>query len=145
LRERLGDLADLCRFFISRITPDPQVYLDEAQIRALQQYAWPGNVRELRNIIERAIMLRDGPQLLPASLIAQHRAHALHLPARDRASDLVTLREMEREHIRCALVCFDHNHSRAAQALGISRSTLLRKLKTMALPSTDAKPVADSN
>ena len=145
LRERLDDIADLCRFFISRITADPQVRLDEVQIRALQQYAWPGNVRELRNIIERAIMLRDGPQLLPASLIAQHRAHALHLPARGRASDLVTLREMEREHIRCALVCFDHNHSRAAQALGISRSTLLRKLKTMALPSTDAKPVADSN
>jgi DNA-binding NtrC family response regulator len=145
LRERLDDIADLCRFFISRITADPQVRLDEVQIRALQQYAWPGNVRELRNIIERVIMLREGPQLLPANLIAQHRAHVLHPSAMDCAYDLVPLKEMERQHIRSALVRFDHNHSRTAQALGISRSTLLRKLKTMALPSTDAKPVADSN
>jgi DNA-binding NtrC family response regulator len=145
LRERLGDIADLCRFFISRIAPDQQVYLDDAQIRALGQYAWPGNVRELRNIIERAIMLRDGPQLLPANLIGQHRGPGHQPPVPDHVHDLLPLREMEFQHIRRALVNFDHNHTRAAQALGISRSTLLRKLKTMAAPSTDAKPVADSN
>lgn len=145
LRERLGDIADLCRFFISRIIPDPQVHLDDAQIRALGQYAWPGNVRELRNIIERAIMLRDTPQLLPSNLIGQHRGPKHQPPALDRVRDLLPLREMEHQHIRRALVHFDHNHTRAAQALGISRSTLLRKLKTMAGLSTDANPVADSN
>lgn len=145
LRERLEDIADLCRFFISRIIPDPQVHLDDAQIRALEQYAWPGNVRELRNIIERAIMLRETPQLLPSNLIGQHRGPGHQPPALDRVRDLLPLREMEHQHIRRALVHFDHNHTRAAQALGISRSTLLRKLKTMAGLSTDANPVADSN
>jgi transcriptional regulator with PAS, ATPase and Fis domain len=144
LRERLGDIADLCRFFISRITPDPQVHLDEAQIRVLGQYTWPGNVRELRNIIERAILLRDGPQLLPANLIGRQGDHGRQQPAVDRAHDPLPLREMEHRHIRRVLVRFDHNHTRAAQALGISRSTLLRKLKSMASPSAAAKPAADS-
>ena len=60
LRERVADIPDLCRFFISRFTPDPAVRLSNEQIRIMQAYLWPGNVRELRNIIERALLLRNG-------------------------------------------------------------------------------------
>ena len=133
LRQRIDDLADLCRHFIAQIAPDQKITLAEDQIKAMQNYAWPGNVRELRNIIERAILLRKGPAIEPLRLVGQP------LPEYDGTSDLdgepepVTLMEVEKRHIARTLRLFEDNHTRSAKSLGISRSTLMRKIKSYGL------------
>ena len=71
LRERLADLTDLCRHFMRQIAPDRNIVLEDGQIAAMQSYGWPGNVRELRNIIERAILVRSGPGIVPARLLGR--------------------------------------------------------------------------
>jgi transcriptional regulator of acetoin/glycerol metabolism len=95
---------------------------------ALQAYPWPGNVRELRNVIERALVLGEGPQMilddLPPELL-----HARPVGARVQPSTIVPLAELERGAIEAALQATAGNKARAAALLGIDRTTLYRKLK----------------
>jgi len=133
LRQRISDLAELCRYFIAQIAPDQHIMLDEDQIGGMQNYSWPGNVRELRNIIERAILVRKGPAIEPLRLVGQTAmdpAQALN-PAGPPAVE--TLETVEKRHIAMTLKSLNGNHTRSANALGISRSTLMRKLKTYGL------------
>jgi DNA-binding NtrC family response regulator len=133
LRERLKDLPDLCRFFLSRIAPDQVIHLPEEQIRALQAYAWPGNVRELRNIIERAVLVRMDSRIEPAGLLSQHGIRCTPAQSHKPPEGIKTLQAMELEHIQRALCYFNDNHTHTAKALGVSRSTLMRKLKIYGL------------
>ena len=104
--------------------------------------AWPGNVREMRNVIERAMLLARGapalgPEHLPADLRKPGGAgggggggggsggERRHLP--------LTLADVERQHIERALRFHGGNRTRAAQELGISRATLINKIKVYAL------------
>ncbi len=130
LRERLEDLVELCRCFIDQIAHDHKIRLCGDEIRAMQSYAWPGNVRELRNVVERAILVRKGPDIHPSHLLRSSRTptSAVKMPQDD--SEIPTLKDLEENHIRRTLVRLENNHTRAAAALGISRSTLLRKMKT---------------
>jgi DNA-binding NtrC family response regulator len=133
LRQRIDDLAELCRHFISQIAPDQHILLAEDQIKGMRNYAWPGNVRELRNIIERAILVRRGPAIEPLRLVGQttmdpaENLNPSGLPA------VETLEAVEKRHIAMTLQHLDGNHTRTANALGISRSTLMRKIKTYGL------------
>ncbi len=97
---------------------------------------WPGNVREMRNVIERAMLLaRGAPTLGPEHLPADLRkaggtgggggGERRHLP--------LTLADVERQHIERALRFHGGNRTRAAQELGISRATLINKIKVYAL------------
>ncbi len=94
-------------------------------VELLCSYSWPGNVRELRNIIERAAILCDG-----GNISVGHLA----LPG-ERASQMAakTLSEVEKMHIANVLRLNDGNRTRAAQALGIARSTLNEKIKLYSL------------
>lgn len=94
-------------------------------LELLCSYSWPGNVRELRNIIERAAILCDG-----GNIAACH----LSLPG-ERASQkaLFTLSEVEKTHIANVLRLNDGNRTKAAQILGIARSTLNEKIKLFSL------------
>ena len=100
----------------------------------LKSYPWPGNVRELENVIERASHLVSGQMLLPEHL-PDHLLHISEKPStlendRDvRVSLDLTLEEVEETFIRKVLASLDGNRSQAAKMLGISRSTLQRKLK----------------
>ena len=93
---------------------------------ALQQYPWPGNIRELKNTIWRAAILADGQPIT--------REH-LGLPALDHSAAVFlrsspkSLAELEQTAIRDALTASDNNRTKAAQLLGIARSTLIEKLK----------------
>jgi len=132
LRERLKDIPDLCRFFISRIVPDSDVEMPDSETARLMGYHWPGNVRELKNVIERSIILRQGTVLRPSELLAGEKLNrSLSLPPHEtaEAQEVLSLSEVQKQHIRYALRKFAGNHTRAARALGISRSTLNRKLK----------------
>ena len=101
----------------------------------MQRYRWPGNVRELRNVVERALVLGDGPVLelddLPPEL--QHAAPA-GAPTGGVVVTPATVRplaELEREAIAAALEATGGNKARAAALLGIDRTTLYRKLKDL--------------
>ncbi len=135
LRERTDDIEPLVRFFadalgeamgrrIEDIAPDA--------LAGLNRYQWPGNVRELRNVVERALVLGDGPTLqlddLPPEML-----HAAPIepgaPPAVTPGTVRTLAQLEREAIAAALEATGGNKARAAALLGIDRTTLYRKLK----------------
>jgi transcriptional regulator with PAS, ATPase and Fis domain len=132
LRERTEDIAALCQFFLQDIAPDQNLVLPPEELAALCRYPWPGNVRELRNILERAILIRQDTTLRPSRLLAAPTMPANLQPAGSgptlATGPVATLAEMEQDHIAMVLGVCHHNHSHAAQVLGIARSTLLRKL-----------------
>jgi transcriptional regulator with PAS, ATPase and Fis domain len=130
LRERLQDIPDLCRFFISRFAPDNRIGIPDDEAIRLMAYHWPGNVRELGNVIERSIILSQGSTLRPSELLAGD-PHPFSSPVDKKAeeTDILTLADLEKAYIRRALDALSGNHTRTAKALGISRSTLKRKLK----------------
>jgi DNA-binding NtrC family response regulator len=104
--------------------------LSEAEKLKLMQYDWPGNVRELKNILERAVILQRGSELKPSTLLHSTAATvstqvAVALPD-DR---IMTMEEVEKQYIRMALEKLAGNLTKTAKALGISLSTLKRKLK----------------
>jgi two-component system, NtrC family, response regulator AtoC len=95
----------------------------------LSAHSWPGNVRELRNVIERALLLCDGPALLPEHLpppappVMAEVADAASTPVPPRASA-----SDERARVLAALAACGGNQSRAARQLGVSRKVLIARL-----------------
>jgi DNA-binding NtrC family response regulator len=121
LRERRDELLALTTAFLPR-----GARLSAAGQRAIERYGWPGNVRELKNTLWRAALLADGAPIEPRHLsLPQLAAHAPAGP--------LTLAEAEERAITAALRATEGNKVHAAQMLGIARSTLLEKLKRMAL------------
>jgi len=111
--------------------PESPTTLDEPARERVLQYSWPGNVREMRNVLERAMIVSRG----------QDRIRVEHLAAevRDVAGAPVdhhvprTLAEVERAHIDRTLRYHQSNRTRAARELGISRATLIKKIKEFGL------------
>jgi len=114
-------------------------FSDEA-VKMMQDYAWPGNVRELQNVVERAVLLGGKECLGIADLPAEMRAT---IERTERGySRGQTLKEAlenpEREIIRQVLESFKGNRNQTADALGINRTTLYKKMKRLGL---DASPL----
>jgi len=128
LRERRQDIpllaAELMRSCAAQVGR-PEVRLGDDAIEALWQYDWPGNVRELRNVLERAILLSDRSQLTRADL----RFEPPPSSAPQGSGDDVTLAELEQRHIERILREEGGHVARAAQRLGIPRSSLYQRLK----------------
>ncbi|MFA5026831.1 MAG: sigma 54-interacting transcriptional regulator, partial [Candidatus Methylomirabilota bacterium] len=127
LRERREDILPLARHFGERLRERlglPRFVLDSSCLDALQAYDWPGNVREMENALERAAILsedgRIGPEHLPAP-IGGRKPGAPGAGGR-------TLAEAEKEHVAAVLKDCGGNKSQAARILGISPTTLWRKL-----------------
>jgi len=143
LRERRADilpLADHLLVTLRSIHARPDVQLSEAARRMLSAYHWPGNVRELRNALERAVVFSrndcgPGPTnsdfLEPENFPENVRAAALG--AASPVAGLRSLEEVEREVIAATLEATHYQISRSADALGISRKTLLEKRKKYGL------------
>ncbi|MBI3071270.1 MAG: sigma-54-dependent Fis family transcriptional regulator [Deltaproteobacteria bacterium] len=130
LRERCADIPVLCQHFLKRLTGDSNVELAAAEIARLQEYAWPGNVRELRNILERALILHRGSEIRPSLLLGDAQAQTtLAQSPPQAAAPVKTLVDVEREHIARTFDCLHGNITRSAKALGISISTLKRKIR----------------
>jgi len=136
LRERVEDIGELARFFAERhgVRHGRSVELDAEAIAALQARAWPGNVRELENVIERALVLSDGPGLDVELLGGAHAVVAQ--PTADGAGDVngelsikKATRSLEEELIRRALGVTAGNRTNAAKLLEISHRALLYKMK----------------
>jgi len=136
LRERKEDIALLADHFLSEFTTSygrkPKELTPEAY-RTLVEYHWPGNVRELRNLIERIVILN--PQVrVDARHIPLHAARRQHDRPLDRFGSLQEVREAaEREYILKKLEETNGNVSRTAELLGLERSNLYRKMKTLGI------------
>ncbi|HEU0034441.1 MAG TPA: sigma-54 dependent transcriptional regulator [Kofleriaceae bacterium] len=137
LRHRAGDIPLLARHFAEQAALRAErgrVHLTDAAIAHLSAQSWPGNVRELENTIERAVILAAGdvldvadvassvgrPATLPASATGLTTFTGDHVP---------TLDELERTHILRVLELCEGQKTKAAQMLGINRTTLWKKLR----------------
>jgi transcriptional regulator with PAS, ATPase and Fis domain len=123
LRERVEDVAPLAYRFLHEV--DPRLELGEDALNALEAYLWPGNVRELRNIITRAAVLAESCEICAADL--NLKPPALGPLARPELRR--QLGGVEEQAIREALAESGGRQDLAAGLLGISRRTLLRRLK----------------
>lgn len=128
LRMRLEDLPELVQFFLARINHELQTRVtrvEQAALAHLQSHHWPGNVRELRNVLTKAVLDSRGAVLMGDSVKA-----ALSGPASQPAAGqgLRTLNEVEQEYILGALEHTDWNITATAQALGVSRPTLRKRM-----------------
>ncbi|MBW8768470.1 MAG: sigma-54-dependent Fis family transcriptional regulator [Gemmatimonadetes bacterium] len=138
LRERSEDVPELVRHFVERFNRRLGMHVTgatPAAMRALVEYPWPGNVRELENVVERAMVLTEGPQLdveqLPTLAAPMTRSEATTSPL-----DLSVKRrteELERALIKEALERTRGNRTRAAKLLDLSHRALLYKIRDYGL------------
>jgi transcriptional regulator with PAS, ATPase and Fis domain len=136
LRERREDIPELVNHFVADLTHTTASRVREIlpeTMEVLKQYPWPGNVRELRNVIERCLVLAEGPSLqvddLPADIVVACPPPPEPASSGATHASVPDLEAAEQRHIRRVLQQCDGNKRLAAQQLGISRSTLYEKLK----------------
>lgn len=145
LSERREDIPELVDYFINRIceaTGMPRRQLADDALAALQVRAWPGNLRQLRNNIERMLILASGApsepitaEMLPAEAAVNQSSTSLGAE-RIIALPLREAREVfEREYLNAQMLRFSGNISRTAAFIGMERSALHRKLKSLGLTS----------
>jgi len=128
LRNRLEDISALTQYFVSHLACDlsaGNIELSDGAIRALQSYSWPGNIRELRNVLERAILLREGQCLSERDLHFDIQT----VPEPVASRSVRTLDQIERQYIEEILMIEGGRVEAAAAKLGIPRSSLYHKIK----------------
>jgi DNA-binding NtrC family response regulator len=125
LRERKEDIPLLIRYFLDKFCPSMNkniTTISEEAIEILSQYSYPGNVRELENIIQRSVIMAKGSALLPHHLPSALRKSSSYYEAE-------SLAEMERKMIEATIKKCRGNLIKTSHRLGISRTTLWRKIK----------------
>lgn len=137
LRERISDIPRLASHFLSEVCEEAgktSLGFSEEALGALQRYQWPGNVRELQNVVERAVLLGKGPRITPEDLpgnvaigAPQFVAAASNQPLKQ------ALGGPERQIILEMLQANQWNRNATADALGINRTTLYKKMKRLGL------------
>lgn len=142
LAERRDDIPELAGYFVGRLagmSGVPARQIGEDALAALQAADWPGNVRQLRNVIERILILATGdvatpvtvdslpPEAWPQAGFSKHDGlqEVIGLPLRDARE------RFEREYLNVQITRFGGNISRTAAFIGMERSALHRKLKSL--------------
>ncbi len=142
LRERDGDIPLLVQFLIARFAPRIGKRVEgisPKSMQRLQSYRWPGNIRELENVIERAVILADGPviEIDPEMLPGSNQASVI--PPAPASSNEATLEAVEQQHI---LAVLEQTHwviegpSGAAKILDMLPSTLRYRMKKLGITRT---------
>jgi two-component system nitrogen regulation response regulator NtrX len=160
LRERPGDIPDLCRHFLALYAEEnglPAKILSPEVLAELATRPWRGNIRELRNVIERLAILSDGPEITGRDIESLVPVGERGDAALDR-SPAVSPETVTAEHIReggglnemrrqfekrCVEACLDHtggNVSQAARWLGVERSNLHKKMQALGLEARPPRP-----
>lgn len=137
LRDRISDIPLLAEHFLRQVCEDSgksvRSFSEEA-LAALQRFRWPGNVRELQNVIERAVLLGKsnviGLEDLPTAVIAAGPAHIEPVGSRTLKQ---AMENPERQIILEVLQSNQWNRHATAEALGINRTTLYKKMKRLGL------------
>jgi DNA-binding NtrC family response regulator len=139
LRQRPEDIEALASHFVSRLNETSRTRqvarISPGALDALLHHAWPGNVRELQNVIEYAFLLGDGPVLSEGDLPPELRGDAE--PIDSSVEALKGKLTPAAQRVARALERAGGNRSRAALSLGISRSTLWRRMKEFDLLDED--------
>ncbi|QDU66104.1 sigma-54 interaction domain-containing protein [Engelhardtia mirabilis] len=136
LRERREDVLPIARALVEALARDharPAPTIGEDAQRALLAHSWPGNVRELRNALEHAFVLCDGDELTPACLPTELRREGRQVAPQIGALGLEAGSDAERDRILRALESHAWNRTATAEALGISRVTLWKKIRNFRL------------
>ena len=132
LRARQDDIGALGHFFLqqfrSKLGKEVPGF-EESALNMLRDYDWPGNVRELENEIERLIILCNPSQAISSDMVSERIRLGAGLADSEGALLKEKLAHLEKRLILDALRDHQHNKSRAAAALGISRQTIIAKLK----------------
>ncbi len=142
LRERKETIPNLIKLFVHKNNELLEKHISRITSAAeavLANYGFPGNVRELENIIEHAVVMAEANEItekdlpdfmLRNRLLLEGPPQALECACKPaHPSGINTLKDLEREYIKQSLALLDNNYSDAAKKLGISRSTLWRKIK----------------
>jgi two-component system nitrogen regulation response regulator NtrX len=140
LRERKEDIPLLAREMLREFGQQygrPRLDISEEAIETLQQHHWPGNLRELKNVLERIVILNPQAQRIERKhlpvLAARTRRRGEEFPSLQQAREAY-----ERDYIARKLEECHGNVSRAAEALGLERSHLYRKMKALGMTGKDA-------
>jgi len=132
LRDRREDIPILVEAFLKKcaeVRHKEVKGVSESALAMLMDYSWPGNVRELENVVERAVTLNRGEKIAPDDLPAVVQGARGDRRVLDEAAEkMLPLHEIEQEYIKKILDKTGGNKYQAAQALGIDRKTLYRKL-----------------
>ena len=134
LRERKKDILPLADFFLqqfSRKLNRKTGRFNEHTRELLLEYSWPGNVRELQNEIERLVLLSESEKEIGPELLSENIRQRLRPSLISEGNMKSAVRNLEEEMIRQTLARFGQNRSRTARTLGISRQSLLEKLRHM--------------
>jgi DNA-binding NtrC family response regulator len=131
LRDRREDIPLLANHFLGRFASKYRkslVGFDGAAATALERHGWPGNVRELAHVVERAVLMATDDSIKADQLGIENAAGPAAAPLEE-----MSLEEVERVLVQKAMRRYDGNVSQAAQALGLSRSALYRRLEKYGL------------
>ena len=140
LRERRDDIPVLADHFMAMLAREygrrAKRFEPEA-IDALQRYGWPGNVRELRNVIERLMIMVPGDRVTSRDLLFLDQSAGVTIATDGATEPLMPLHDarddFERQYILRALAAHHGNISRTAEALGVERSNLYRKMRSFGI------------
>ena len=127
LRDRTEDIPLLANHFLGRFAQkyrQSEMGFDGAATSALMRHAWPGNVRELAHVVERAVLMASDDVIK-----ADHLGLASSVTSTTVVLDEMSLDDLEKIFIEKAMRRYDGNVSHAAEALGLSRSALYRRLE----------------
>jgi two-component system nitrogen regulation response regulator NtrX len=149
LRERGDDVVRLAEHFVAELSREygrrAKTFAPDA-LEVIRAYRWPGNVRELRNVIERLMIM------VPSDLIQASDLSFLDVsrPRDDQPAILVmplfqARDAWERDYVLSALAAFDGNISRTAEALGLERSNLHRKMRALGIAPSRDRDEADAD
>lgn len=151
LKERPEDIGPLARYFVERFSKSaglPMRKIGEDAIATLQASAWPGNVRQLKNVIEQIMILTTGDRTAPitANMVPADAgsAQSIMVGQNDNTEIMaLPLREarerFEKEYLEAQINRFGGNISRTASFVGMERSALHRKLKTLGVSNGERK------
>ena len=133
LKDHREDIALLVSRYLKEFAASngqKEIGIDPAALKALEEYEWPGNVRQLRNVIEKMVVLSSGEKLTVEDLPIEVTHHELAIQQPEApTSQSSTLADHKKTQILAALDQCHGNKTKAAALLGISRRTILRKLK----------------
>lgn len=138
LRERKDDIPALAAYFINKqceANALPPVTFSDDAVKRLKSFSYPGNIRQLKNIVERAVLM-SGKSVITAEDIELPTEHSTLIKAATGCGPThSTLEEQERQSIENAMKEYDGNLSKVADALGLSRGALYRRLEKYNLRS----------
>jgi transcriptional activator for dhaKLM operon len=141
LRDRLEDIPLLAERFFERVegSDDTPAYIDEDVMVVLYRYPWPGNIRELENVLERARYHSHDGIIRPLDLPEVVRSGRVMVATSPQPQPIISIAEAERKAIlRAGWACQGHV-GEMAHYLGISRTTLWRKMKRFNIAADDFK------